>query len=216
MVYKIGDKLPISTNVRMDGSEVEINDTLVITFFDRKSSSIFTCGHCLPVSAHIKDIKSTVIYTSGYDNPTDDLEIARVKVWNTMMFSDYIDGLRATRAKNISEDVELVLRCADVTINGYIIGSCNSQDDTFVYRGAMCKFKYKIPRIQFPFYVVAPTSFDGKMRTMHGFSGAPWIECSLSERLVYGPHVARVNIIDVNDSSVDYEVSLLVPISRFY
>ena len=69
---QIGDLLDIKVIV----DDIIINQTLTITFIYK--NYIFTCGHCLPSNSIISNGK--VVYTSGFDNPNEDIELGIIKM----------------------------------------------------------------------------------------------------------------------------------------
>ena len=76
-MYIIGDKLKIKYQVLVDQKEeIELEGTVVITYFDGKK--LYTCGHCFPKNATL--IYGDLIYSSGFDTPTEEQEIAIIEI----------------------------------------------------------------------------------------------------------------------------------------
>ena len=70
--FQIGDNLDIVYLV----NGIKINDKMTVTFI--KDNLIYTCGHCFPQNAKTK--YGNVIYTSGFDTPNENEEIAIIKI----------------------------------------------------------------------------------------------------------------------------------------
>ena len=69
---QIDDLLDITVII----NDIIINQTLTITFIYK--NYILTCSHCLPSNSIIPNGK--VIYTSGFDNPNEDIELGIIKM----------------------------------------------------------------------------------------------------------------------------------------
>ena len=82
-----GDCLKL--NVKID-DKLTIEDNVIITFFDEVTNIMYTCGHCFPKNAQLKNGQGTLIYSSGFDDADSDIEIARVRIWNSFGFTNSI------------------------------------------------------------------------------------------------------------------------------
>lgn len=63
-----------------------IHDTLIISFFI--NNIIFTCGHCLPEQVTFNNKKLSILYTSGFDNKDEGLELGIIKTNNISLLSN--------------------------------------------------------------------------------------------------------------------------------
>ena len=215
-VYCAGDLVPIV--VRID-AETNIEDTFVITFFDVRESTIITCGHCLPRNANLKNKDSVVLYTSGYGESDDDIEVARVRVWNTFKLSNKLDGkiVRPFSKDSPPVGMRLILVRTDTRLNGRLVATVHEPTPQiyFTVHNRRYVLQYDdIPRMRPPFFVVASDSADGVLGTRHGYSGSPWMHERTNTYSVLGGHVARIVCKDTTNPLQTCEVSLVFPLKR--
>jgi hypothetical protein len=71
MKYTFGSKIKYQTIFN-------IKDELIVSFFIK--NIIFTCGHCLPEQISFDDANLTLLYTSGFDNLDEGLELGIIKI----------------------------------------------------------------------------------------------------------------------------------------
>ena len=208
----VGDTIAMVVSV---DPKTTIRDRFVITYFDQTTSTIITCGHCLPKNAHLKC--GTVLYTSGYDNEDDDVEVAGVHVWNSFLFTEYLDEKPVRPLTQcLDGGTPVFLKCDTDYVLGVFVGTVRtsaSEHVTVTIRGRPYVLSMSdVPRIRPPFFVVAPR-VGRTLSTRHGYSGSPWMTYSRNTRSWYvlGAHVARV----VARCSPDREcqLSLVLPIT---
>ena len=76
--FQIGDDLDIYYFINLSVGDVntKIKDKATITFI--KDNLIYTCGHCFPKNALTN--YGTLVYSSGFDSPTENDELAIIKI----------------------------------------------------------------------------------------------------------------------------------------
>jgi hypothetical protein len=89
MSYGFGSKIPYQTIFN-------IQDSFVVSFII--NNLIFTCGHCLPKQIDIYDKNLSLLYTSGFDNDNEGIELGIIKSNNNLILLNPF-GIKLTLKK---------------------------------------------------------------------------------------------------------------------
>ncbi len=211
-----GDCLKLK--VKID-DKLTIEDNVIITFFDEVTNMMYTCGHCFPKNAQLKNGQGTLIYSSGFDDADSQIEIARVFIWNSFGFTNRVDGKAVRTCGTIPPGDRVLLRYMNTpSIDGTYLGYVSSLDQRIEYNARSWKLNIDGMRLSLPFIVVAGNNpCEGALaclKTQHGYSGSPWLYMRQNEWILIGSHVARVWMSTTNNEYC--EVSLVVPTARFF
>lgn len=201
-----GDVLDISVNV--EGTILK--DTLTISRYDPSKSILYTCGHCMPPNARVTSTPCELMFTSGYDTPGDEVEIAQLRVLDPSQFTNQIDG-RPTKVVSKAPKVgSLVsLRHSQKTIQGMFAGTL-TDSNVVVFDGCLWSVT-NLPRVRRPCHIIAGVADDGyRLPTRHGFSGSPWFFTENGRGVsMFGYHVAKVGLR--NGKGYAREASVAMP-----
>lgn len=200
-----GAELPIQVDV--EGLDLTINDTAVITYYDRKAGVAYTCGHCLPESSHAQCIESKT--TSGFDVEGDGAELAVLKVKAQCLdtFSDQIGGLQLRQSTFVpTRGDAAVLHHRGKTLHANILAFVDSPlAKGWVQVDTDWEVDHQITRLDPPFVVLLgetrcsdaahtmSSNSTGKhcMGSRGGDSGSPWAELRDDHWELVGPHIGR-------------------------
>ena len=162
--FQIGDNLDIVYLV----NGIKINDKMTVTFI--KDNLIYTCGHCFPQNAKTK--YGNVIYTSGFDTPNENEEIAIIKI----------------KQKYLSYFKRLPILNNKKTYNGYIIHYVNKKlKKGWIQINDNYKINHMIDKLNFPYYLVVTNNLVKN----NGFSGSPWLVLQENKLKLLGAHIGR-------------------------
>jgi hypothetical protein len=208
-----GDSLKIS--VRIDAN-LTITDEVVMTYFDIERCLFMTCGHCFPRNAQLKNKRSKLLSTSGFDEVGSEREVAHLKIWNCLEFTNLIDNIPVRCDGSIPIGCTVILRRNTCKITGVHLGNFSSMHSPIGYQDKEWFLDCPELRLSAPFVVVVGShSCTGKnacLPTRHGFSGCPWLLRCDEDWLLVGGHVARATML--SHAGEKCEVSLTVPTHR--
>ena len=177
--FQIGDNLDIVYLV----NGIKINDKMTVTFI--KDNLIYTCGHCFPQNAKTK--YGNVIYTSGFDTPNENEEIAIIKI--KQKYLSYFKRLPVLN--NFILDTlnrKTILLNNKKTYNGYIIHYVNKKlKKGWIQINDNYKINHMIDKLKFPYYLV----LTNNLVKNNGFSGSPWLVLQDNKLKLLGAHIGR-------------------------
>jgi hypothetical protein len=92
----------------------DIRDKIVISFII--NDLLFTCGHCLPQDLIFDDNDLSLIYTSGFDNKDENIELGIIKINDINKLSNPYN-IKLTKKTNIETYEQIKLLNNDIFYN---------------------------------------------------------------------------------------------------
>ena len=158
---QMGDKINIKYVI--DG--VTINDTATITFLN--NNFLFTCGHCFPKNA--KTNLGKLIYSSGFDNPTEKKEIAIIKIHDSKL--PLFKRINVTNNYKYYSNLNTIMVNNRIKYNGFIISKITKNlNKGWQNINKKYKINHQITKLEPPYFLVGIEVVKNE-----GLSGSPWI-----------------------------------------
>lgn len=201
-IYKPGDQIDISVNM----GDYNYKTNLVISYI--KNDKIITCGHCLPKNTDLDFGK--IIYTSGFDNPSEKHELGIIKINKDKMqyFQNYIDRIKLKRLEKYNK-LPLNTKVFNYYNRNKIYGKIIGYDIDDLHDWY---FDHQITKLSKPYYLIAGSRFikdikqsnyiknkfgvkidDNRVSklTKSGYSGSPWLYKNKKNIYHIGIHIGK-------------------------
>lgn len=197
MKIQIGDKIKLYYKI----NNIKIEDYATITYID--NNNIYTCGHCFPKNAYTH--YGNLIYSSGFDEPSEGKEIAIINIKNSM--KHMFKNIKIDNNFIYSHNVPTVLINCKNKYKGQIIYQVSEKLElgwNKLQNGY--KINHTITKLNEPYYLVKINDkLDKNGEYIHGLSGSPWIVYQNGITLV-GGHIGRTDGKDIynNDIMISY------------
>jgi len=193
MKIKIGDKIKIYYYI--ENSKIE--DYITITLID--NNYLYTCGHCFPKNAKTK--YGTLLYSSGFDEPSEGQEIAKIKIYDSKLHL-FNNVNISNNFVDTKDNIKTVLINNRKKYRGIILSQINKKLKKGVNIINDYKIDHTITKLNEPYYLVKIIDdLDDNGNYNFGLSGSPWIVYQNGLKLL-GGHIGRTYGKDPNGNNI--------------